>query len=514
MSADLPPEPPVALPDLSLPDVAPPDDDLPVDLETAGVDELARAMADGSLTAERLVLAYLDRIARYDPMVRAVRCLAPDAIEQARRLDDERILSGPRGPLHGVPVLIKDNVDVDGLPTTAGTIALRDNVPEADAPLVTRLRAAGAVVLGKTNLTELANFMADDMPSGYSSLGGQGLNPYDTTITPCGSSSGSGGAAALALATLTVGTETDGSILCPAVMQGCVGVKPTVGLVSRTGIVPISPSQDTAGPITRTVRDAAHLLTALAAADERDTATPVPGRPPVTDYAAGLEAVSLQGVRLAVPAAPDDLHGADLELFEQALQVLQRQGAVLVRTQALVESDELPVLQHEFAPALAAYLATCPDPGVRTLGELVAFNREHASATLKYGQAVLEACLAVDHDVDLASYRALRERDRELAGRLGVDAVLAGHDAVALVVPGATASGVGARAGYPSVTVPAGLRPHGRRPFGLTFLGTAWSEQLLLGLAHAYEQAAQARVPVSQANPWLVAEADGYVDLD
>ncbi len=496
------------------PDLPPLDDDLPVDLEAAGVDELQRAMGDGVLTAERLVLAYLDRIVRYDPLVRAVRCLAPDALDQARRLDDERLLTGPRGPLHGIPVLIKDNVDVEGLPTTGGTIALRDNVPEGDAPLVTRLREAGAVVLGKTNLTELANFMAREMPSGYSSLGGQGLNPYDTTITPCGSSSGSGGAAALALATLTVGTETDGSILCPSVMQGCVGVKPTVGLVSRTGILPIAPSQDTAGPMTRSVRDAAHLLTALAAADERDAATTVAGRPSSVDYVSGLDTIALQGVRLAVPAPPGNLHGADLELFEQALTVLEQLGAVLVRTQALVESSELPVLQHEFGPALAAYLATCPDPGVRTLGELVAFNREHASATLKYGQAVLEECLAVDHEAGRSSYEAMRERDRELAGRLGVDAVLAGHNVVALLVPGATASGVGARAGYPSVTVPAGLRVHGRRPFGLTFLGTAWSEQLLLGLAFAYEQASRARVPVSQANPWLVAEADGFVDLD
>ncbi len=503
--ADLPPD---------LPALVPFGDDLPVDLETAGVDELQQAMADGTLTAERLALAYLDRIARYDPLVRAVRCLAPDALDQARRLDDERLLSGPRGPLHGITVLVKDNIDVDGLPTTAGTIALRDNVPQGDAPLVTRLREAGAVILGKTNLTELANFMARSMPSGYSSLGGQGLNPYDTTITPCGSSSGSGGAAALALATLAIGTETDGSILCPASAQGCVGVKPTVGLVSRTGIVPIAPSQDTAGPMTRTVRDAAHLLSALAAVDERDPATTVPTRPAGVDYASTLEETALQGVRLAVPAPPDDLNGYDLELFEQALTVLERQGAVLVRTQALVESSELPVLQHEFGPALAAYLAACPDPGVRTLAELVDFNREHASSTLKYGQAILEECLAVDHEAARPSYEALRERDRELAGRLGVDAVMAGDDVVALVVPGATASGVGARSGYPSVTVPAGLQVHGRRPFGLTFLGTAWSEQLLLGLAYAYEQAAQARVPVSQANPWLVAEADGYVDLD
>jgi amidase len=467
-------------------------------LEVAGVDELQAAMAAGKLTSERLVLGYLERIARFDPVVNAVRCLAPDALEQARRLDGERAASGPRGPLHGIPVLIKDNIDVDGLATTGCTIALRDNVPASDAPLVRNLREAGAVVLGKTNLTEMANFMARDMPSGYSSLGGQVLNPYDTTVSPCGSSSGSGAAAALGLATLTVGTETDGSILCPASVQGCVGVKPTVGLISGVGILPIAPSQDTAGPMTRTVRDAALLLGALA----KDP----------TDYAAGLGSLDLSGVRLAVPAPVDDLHGADLELFEQALRLLEGAGAVLVRTQALVESSELPVLLHEFGPALGAYLETMPSPTVRSLAELVAYNSLHDTQTLKYGQALLEESLAVDHQADATAYRALRDRDRRLAGELGVDAVLAGHDAVALLVPGATMSGVGARSGYPSVTVPAGLRVHGRRPFGLTFLGTAWSEQLLLDLAHAYEQLAQARVPVSQANPALMVMTEARSD--
>lgn len=461
------------------------------DLETAGVAELQAAMAAGALTSRQLVLGYLERIARFDPVVNAVRCLAPDALERARALDDERADRGPRGPLHGIPVLIKDNIDVEGLATTGGTIALRDNVPGGDAPLVTRLREAGAVVLGKTNLTEMANVMARDMPSGYSSLGGQVLNPYDTTITPCGSSSGSAAAAALGLATLTVGTETDGSILCPASAQGCVGVKPTVGLISGQGILPIAPSQDTAGPITRTVHDAAVLLGVLAQEP--------------TDYAAGLGSLDLAGVRLAVPAPVGDLHGADLELFEQALLVLEGAGAVLVRTQALVESSELPVLLHEFGPALGAYLATTRAPTVGSLAELVAYNSLHDTETLKYGQALLVESLAVDHEADAASYQALRDRDRTLAGELGVDAVLAAHGAVALLVPGATMSGVGARSGYPSVTVPAGLRAHGRRPFGLTFLAGARTEQLLLNLAHAYEQLAGARVTVSQANPALMA---------
>ena len=483
-----------------------PDDTIPLDLETAGVPEIQAAMQDGSVTAEQLVLAYLDRIARFDPLVNAVRCIAPDAVGQARALDDERAVSGARGPLHGVPVLVKDNIDVAGLPTTGGTIALRNNVPSADAPLVRRLRDAGAVVLGKTNLTEMANFMARNMPSGYSSLGGQVLNPYDTTVTPCGSSSGSGAAAALGLATLTVGSETDGSILCPASMQGVVGVKPTVGLVSSGGILPIAPSQDTAGPMTRTVHDAAVLLTAMVGAD---AATTAPGRLKPVDYAAALGSVALQGLRLAVPAPPGDVHAADLELFEQAQRQLESAGAVLVRTPALVTTDEVPVLLHEFGPALAAYLATIPAPAVRDLAELVAFNTTHADVTLKYGQALLEEALAIDHVANHAAYTALRARDRAVAGGHGIDAVLAAYDVTALLVPGASACGVAARAGYPSVTVPAGVRQHGRRPFGVTFLGAAWSEQQLLAIAYAYEQVSKARVLVSQANPWLVAAAGG-----
>lgn len=487
------------------------DDDLAVDLESAGVAQVQDAMEAGTLTAEQLVLAYLDRIARYDHLVNAVRCVAPDALDQARALDAERAATGPRGPLHGVPVLVKDNVDVAGLPTTAGSVALADNLPGRDAPLVTRLRDAGAVILGKTNLTEFANFMAREMPSGYSSLGGQVKNPYDTTITPCGSSSGSGAAAALALATLTIGTETDGSILCPAAMQGCVGVKPTVGLVSRTGIIPIAPSQDTAGPMTRTVHDAAVLLTAIAGTDDLDAATTVPGRPAPVDYIEQLESVALQGVRLVVPELPAKLHAADRELFEQAKGVLESAGAVLVPVPALVHTDELPVLLHEFGPALAAYLATVPDPPVRDLAAVVAYNREHATVALKYGQAILEEALAVDHASAEQSYAALRARDAAIAGEHGIDAVLAAHDAVAILVPGAEACGVGARAGHPSVTVPAGVRDHGRRPFGVTFMGAAWSEARLLSVAYGYERLAQARVAVSEANPWLVqaAEKDG-----
>jgi amidase len=262
-----------------------------LDLETAGVADVQAAMTAGATTGADLVAGYLARIEALDrrgPAVHAIRCLAADAGDQADRLDDERRAGRTRGPLHGVPVLVKDNIDVAGLPTTAGTLALEHSVPDHDAALVTRLRAAGAVVLGKTNLTELANFMAEQMPSGYSSLGGQVLNPYDVSLTPCGSSSGSGAAAALGLATVTVGTETDGSILCPSDAQSLVGLKPTLGLVSGEGILPIATSQDCAGPMCRSVADAAALLGALTG----------------QDYAGALRPGVLDGARLAVPPPP------------------------------------------------------------------------------------------------------------------------------------------------------------------------------------------------------------------
>src|SRR6478735_4972451 len=285
-------------------------------------------MASGATTGVGLVEAYLDRIATLNPLVNAIRCLAPDALERAAALDAERAEGRVRGPLHGVPVLVKDNIDVAGLPTTAGALALEHSVPDRDAGLVVRLREAGAVVIGKTNLTELANFMTENMPSGYSSLGGQVLNPYDLSRTPSGSSSGSGAAAALGLATVTVGTETEGSILSPADHQSLVGLKPTLGLVPGDGILPIATSQDCAGPMCRTVSDAAALLGALTG----------------EDYASALRPGALDGTRLAVPPMPEDLDPADRELFEAALGVLRDLGAVTVEVPPLPETDETPVL--------------------------------------------------------------------------------------------------------------------------------------------------------------------------
>jgi amidase len=474
------------------------------DLETVGVAELQEAMAAGELTSADIVAWYLERIERLDrgrPAINSVRMVAPDALAQGAARDDERRAGDVRGPLHGVPVLLKDNIDVAGWPTTGGSLALEHSVPVRDASLVTSLRDAGAVILGKTNLTEFANWMADDMPSGYSSLGGQVLNPYDVSVTPCGSSSGSGAAVALGLATVAVGSETDGSILCPCDVQSLVGVKPTVGLVSRRGMLPISASQDTAGPMTRTVYDAAALLAAMAVADPDD---PSSARSPAdTDYLA-LSTGACSGARLAVPARPDDFDAADAELFDAALTVLRERGAELVDVPGLPQSDESDVLRYEFHRDVDAYLAALPDDApVRSLAELVAWNEAHADGALKFGQARLASSLAKDLDKDRQVYLAGRRRDAELAGRLGIDSVLASHSAAALVVPSWRGAGLGARAGYPSVIVPAGYRSTNRRPFGITFLGTAWSEASLLAFAYDYEQATRLRRPPSLVNPSL-----------
>jgi amidase len=353
---------------------------------------------------------------------------------------------------------------------------------------VSRLREAGLVILGKTNLTEMANFMAEQMPSGYSALGGQVLNPYDASLTPCGSSSGSGAAAALGLATVTVGTETDGSILCPSDAQSLVGLKPGLGVVSGEGILPIATSQDCAGPMCRTVADAAALFGALTGTD-----------------GVQLRPGALRDIRLAVPPAPADLDAADRELFDAALAVMRELGAHTVDVPALPETDETPVLHHEFARDLDAYLARLPaDRPIATMAELVAWNDAHAAVALKYGQAHLVQALSIDHLADDPAYRANRARDLAVAGTHGIDASLAAAKAAVVVTPGPDSAGIAARAGYPSLIVPAGYRRSGRRPFGITFLGPAGSEALLLGLGYDYEQAADVRRPASAVNPALL----------
>jgi len=487
-------------------------------IEEATVVELQAAMKAGRVSARQLVEAYLGRIAALDqrgPTLRQVLETNPEALAIAGALDAERASRGPRGPLHGIPILLKDNIDTaDRLGTTAGSLALLGARPSRDAFIVERLRSAGAIVLGKTNMSEWANFRSSQSSSGWSARGGQGRNPYVLDRSPCGSSSGTGAAVAANLAAIGVGTETDGSIVCPAAVSALVGVKPTVGLVSRAGIVPIAHSQDTAGPMARTVADAAVLLAALAGPDPRDPATA--RAPAIPDYAALLDAGALRGARIGVPRKK--LYGyseASDRLAEQALAVMKAQGAVIVDPADIphvgtYDEDELEVLLHEFKADLTDYLTGLgPAAPVKSLQEIIDFNQKNSDRELPFfGQDLFEKAQKRG-PLTAAAYRRSRARSVRLAGPQGLEAVMNRHRLDALVAPttgpawvidpiaGDHVSGgsstVPAVAGSPSVTVPMGF-VHGL-PVGLLFMGRPWSEARLLALAYAFEQATHHRRP-------------------
>ncbi|ODS62187.1 MAG: amidase [Arenimonas sp. SCN 70-307] len=480
-----------------------------VELDVAGA---AQLMAEGRISSETLTQAYLARIAEIDdagPTLNAVIEIAPDALDQARRLDEERAAGKLRGPLHGIPVLVKDNIDAAGMVNSAGSLALASHRPADDAFVVQRLREAGAVVIGKTNLSEWANFRSNRSSSGWSSRGGQTRNPYVLDRNPCGSSSGTGAAIAASLATVGVGTETDGSILCPSAVNGLVGLKPTVGLVSRDGIIPISISQDTAGPMARTVADAAALLQVLAAPDATDPASFDAG---TVDYLAGLEDASLAGKRIGVLRQAMGRH-PDLDAAtERALEALRAGGAELVDVEVPTWGQwggaEFEVLLYEFKDGLNAYLREGNAP-VASLEALIAWNREHAGEVMPiFGQELLEQAQAKG-GVDEPAYLEARGRARRLALDEGLLAVLDGQSLDALVAPTtgpawptdhvlgdrflSAGYGIAAVAGTPSLTVPMGeLRG---LPLGLAFLGRPRSEAELLALGHAFEQATRARKP-------------------
>ncbi|MFC6850413.1 amidase family protein [Aquipuribacter hungaricus] len=476
-----------------------------VDLETATAADLSALLATRRVTSRQLVAAYTERIELLNtdgPGINAVRALNPDAVDDARVLDRERSRGVVRGPLHGVPVLLKDNIDVAGMPTTAGSIALEDSYPATDAPLVTALEEAGAVVLGKTNLSEYANFTTAGMPSGYGSLGGQVLNPYDASVTPSGSSSGTGAGIAVGMAPVGIGTETSGSILSPAQANSLAAVKPTVGLVSRTGIIPISATQDTAGPMTTTVTDAALLLDAMVSVDPEDPATA--GAAPYVDldYAAALSDTSLQGARLGlVVPAPTTPPTPLNPLLQAAVDTLTAQGATLVPV--TVPGSQAPsILVAEFERDINAYLARLPEEApMDTLSDIVAFNQGRPE--MKFGQTLLVESEAVDltDPATLAAYEAARTQGLT-ESRASIDTVLTTNDLDAVVSLSAT-TGVAARAGYPSVSVPAGYAAANGRPANVTFMGTAFAEETLLSLAYDYEQASLLRRPPSEVNPTL-----------
>jgi amidase len=485
-------------------------------VEERSIADLEADLASGRATSQALVVAYLARIARIDkagPRINAIIAINPNAMADARALDAERRSGHIRGPLHGIPILLKDNIESrDPMPTTAGSLALANNITGRDAPLVARLRAAGAIILGKTNLSEWANIRSTRASSGWSAIGGLTRNPYAPDRSACGSSAGSGAATASSLAAAAIGTETDGSVTCPAAINGLVGLKPTVGLVSRTHIVPISHSQDSAGPMARSVRDAAILLTIIAGSDPADPATATADTHRA-DYGATLDPAALKGKRIGVMRFAAGFNPQVDAVFDAAILQMKSAGAIMVEIPAFdtkpMRDAEKIVLLDEFKADLNAYLATTP-PTVkaRTLADLIAFNRAHADREMPwFGQDQFEKAEAGEGMADPA-YTATAANARRAAGPDGINAMLA-HDRLdALIAPttgpawtidlvvadhysGGSAAGLAAIAGYPHLTVPMG-QVHGL-PVGLSFIGPAWSEPLLLGLGFAYEQQSHAR---------------------
>jgi amidase len=480
-----------------------------------GIRQFQQALEAGEITSQQIVenkIKLIEQIDQGPGGLHAIIETNPDAVLLAEELDVERSQGRVRGPLHGIPLVIKANIDTaDAMTTTAGSLALKGNIPERDAFLVTRLRDAGALILGKANLSEWANFRGKRSISGWSSLGGQTRNPHDTRRSPCGSSSGSAAAVAANLCSVSVGTETDGSIVCPAQTCGVVGIKPTIGLVSRSGIIPIAHSQDTAGPIARSVEDAALLLTVLAGEDPQDEATSRPGIDTGTNFAQGLDESALKGARIGVIRAYFGAHPKIDRLIDSQLDTLRQVGAeiidpVVIRTDGKWGETEFEVLLHEFKHDLNAYLASLgPCAPVRTLEEIIAFNKQHADRVMPhFGQELMELAQAKGPLTDAAYLDALSTNHRMTRDE-GIDATLQEHRLDALVAPtgspawlidtilgdvwvGGRCSSAPAVAGYPHVTVPAGVVEG--LPIGLSFIGTAWQDVRLIRYAHAFEQAA------------------------
>lgn len=491
--------------------------DLP-DLEEATVADLLVGQERGTFTAKDLVQGYLERIASMDrqgPGLHSILETNPDAVDIADLLDRERKAKGPRGPLHGIPVLLKDNVDTaDRMTTTAGSLALEGWVARSDAGVAARLRAAGAVLLAKTNMSEWANIRSTHSSSGWSARGGQCRNPYVLDRNPCGSSSGSAAAVCANLGAVAVGTETDGSIVCPASANGVVGLKPTVGLVSRSGIIPISHTQDTAGPLCRTVADAAALLSAMAGTDPRDPATASSARHVQPDYRRFLEQAGLRGMRIGVARAKFfGYSGATDRLAEDALVALKHEGAVLIDPADIprvgeYDEAELDVLLYELKADLNRYLARSGAP-VKTLEDVIQFNERHRDREMPYFGQELFLQAQAKGPLTSRAYIKARNRCRDLSRTRGIDAVMTRHQLDLLVAPTGSpawptdlvngdhftgsSSTPAAVAGYPSISVPMGYA-YGL-PVNLSFIGRAWSEPTLIKAAYAYEQATKHRRP-------------------
>lgn len=462
------------------------------------IPQLQAKMRSGELTARRLTEMYLERIKQIDPKTKSVIEINPDAVTIADQLDRERRRGKVRSPLHGIPILIKDNIDTaDRMLTTAGSLALVDApLPKEDAFVVQRLRKAGAVIIGKTNLSEWANFRGARSISGWSARGGQTNNPYFLDQNPCGSSSGSGVAVSANLAAAAVGTETNGSIICPAVTNGVVGIKPTLGLISRSGIIPIAHTQDTAGPMARTVTDAAILLSAMVARDKRDMVVPFGGkRPEKEDYAKYLDANGLKGARLGL--VMQYTTRAELkEFYKPFIELLRSVGATLVDVTfapdySKLGDDRTNVLKYEFKTSLAKYL-TARGAKYKSLDDLIKFNEENKDRELvKFGQELFIDSAKKGKLSDPAYLEALA-RIRKSTREDGIDAVIAREKLDALVGPTTgTSWSIAAVAGYPYITVPVGLRENSA--LGMSFFGLPYSEPDLIRYAYAFEQKTKAR---------------------
>ena len=483
------------------------------DFNETTIDNLQQKMASGNLTSVEICQKYLDRIKLVDPVLKSVIELNPDALEIARQLDDERKAGKIRGPLHGIPVLIKDNIDTfDKMQTTAGSLALAGNIANIDAFVVKKLRDSGAVLLGKTNMSEWANFRSTNSSSGWSGRGGQVRNPFCLDRSPCGSSSGTGAAVSANLCAIGIGTETNGSIVCPSGINGIVGIKPTLGLWSRRGIIPIAHSQDTAGPMARTVKDAAILLGALAAFDPTDAETHLETGEIFTDYTQFLDANGLAGMRIGIASEMIGFNAKVDALFKLAVDVLKTGGAEIIDEVKFENhrkwgDPSYEVLLFEFKADLNKYLSEHPSAPVKSMEEIIEFNKKNADREMPwFAQEIFELAQSKGDLTSEEYLKALKE-SKLFAGKEGIDAVMEKHNLDAIIAqtngPAWTidwvngdhfsggSSSPAAISGYPNITVPMGYVHD--LPVGISFFGKAWSEPKLLKIAYAFEQATKHR---------------------
>ena len=471
--------------------------------------------AKGRRSIAEVTALYLNRIEQIDksgPTLRAIIDINPNALSFAKTLDKERVAGKSRGPLHGIPIVLKDNIDTQDQPTTAGSRALKGSIPLKDSEIAKKLRAAGAVILGKANLSEWANFRGQHSSSGWSGIQGQTKNPYVLTRNPCGSSSGSGVAVSANLTLLAIGTETNGSIVCPSHANGVVGIKPTVGLISRRGIIPISFTQDTAGPMARTVTDAALALGALVGIDSTDSKTLASVEKYHNDYSTFLNKEGLQGKRIGIYTAPFGNNKAVDQLSQKAIEIMKEKGAELVEIETIAPrgtgSHSFQVMLHEYKAGLNDYFEQLGENApIKTLEELIAFNLKDSLELKYFNQAYLKMAQEKE-DLNSDAYKTALENLQRMSQQEGIDRVMIEHQLDAIIAPTGSpawstdwlngdnfhlgSSSPAAWAGYPNITVPMG-DIHGL-PVGLSIFGTAWSEGKLIEIAYAFEQATQARI--------------------